>query len=633
MRGWVLRGIVIGVVVAGLAFGLLGGLLLGRDRGPTEKDRAGAALAEFTTAWAAGDPDAAGAATDSPAEAAKVLEETSQRLAVTAVTIDRTAVTLGDDKRSGRATFAAVLTLRGLGKWQYESAADLVKVGERWLVHWAPAVVHPGLTATTRLGRERELPPRAPILDRDGDPLMTERPVVTIGIWPAKLTEPDAVYRVIGDTLDVDVDRLRDRVGKAKPDAFVEVITLREAAYRDVRGQLRDVPGLVFDEGVRTLAPTREFARALLGTVAPATEDTLRRAGPLASAADLVGASGLQLQFEKQLAGSPGGRILLLDRDSGRMIKELQVFTPIPGKPVTVTLDRNVQDAAEHALAGVTEPAALVAIRPSTGAVLAVANRPGDNAYDRALVGQYPPGSTFKVVTTAALLADGLRPTEPVACPRRIEVSGKSFENQDEFALGTVPFRVDFARSCNTAFVSLADRVAGSPLVRAGQGFGLGARWQVGVPTYTGSVPDTTDPVASAAAVIGQGEVLVSPLAMASVAATVAAGQFHQPALLLDPAPEPAFQPDVQLDGRALADLRALMRAVVTEGSGSALRGLPGNPAAKTGTAEFDQDGQTGTHAWMIGFRGDVAFAVLIEGGGSGGRDAGPVAARFLEAL
>src|SRR4030095_11238076 len=169
---------------------------------------------------------------------------------------------------------------------------------------------------------------------------------------------------------------------------------------------------------------------------------------------------------------------------------------------------------------------------------------------------------------------------------------------------------------------SLAGRVAGSPLVRAGDGFGLGATWPVGVPTYAGSVPDTTNPVDSAAAVIGQGEVLVSPLAMASVAATVSAGQVHQPALLVDPAPAPAFKPTVQLDGRALADLRALMRAVVTEGSGSALRDLPGKPAAKTGTAEFDQDGETGTHAWMIGFRGNVAFAVLIEGGGSGGRDA-----------
>ena len=633
MRGSVVRGIVIGVVAAGLALGLLGGLLLGRDRGPSEKDRAGAAVTELADAWAAGDLDRAAAATDSPEQATKVLGETTQRLAVTAVAIDRTGVTLSGDKHSGRATFMVRLTLRGLGDWQYESAADLVKVGERWLVHWAPAVVHPGLTATSRLGRERDLPPRAPILDHDGDPLMTERPVVTIGIWPARLTDPDAAYQVIGDTLDVDVARLRERVSTADPDAFVEVITLRKAAYRDVRAQLRDVPGLVFDEGVRTLAPTREFGRSLLGTVAPATQETLQQAGPLASAADLVGASGLQLQFEKRLAGRPGGRVLLVDRDSGQEIKQLHEFEPAPGEPVTVTIDRDVQEAAERALAEVSEPAALVAIRPSTGAVLAVANRPSDNTYDRALVGQYPPGSTFKVVTTAALLADGLRPTDQVACPRRIEVSGKSFENQDEFALGTVPFRVDFARSCNTAFVSLADRVAGSPLVRAGQGFGLGGTWQVGVPAYTGSVPDTIDPVGSAAAVIGQGEVLVSPLALASVAATVSASRFHQPVLLVDPAPAPAFRPAVQLDGGGLADLQALMRAVVTEGSGTALRRLPGRPAAKTGTAEFEQDGETGTHAWMIGFRGDLAFAVLIEGGGSGGRDAGPVAARFLEAL
>jgi len=633
VRGSVLRGVVIGVVAAGLAFGLIAGLLLGRDRGASEQERAAAALAEFTEAWAAGDLARAGAATDAPEPATTVLEETTRRLAVSDTAIDRFTVTLDDNEQSARATFTVKLTLRGIGDWTYESAADLVKTGDRWQVRWAPSVVHPDLTATTRLGRERELPPRAPILDADGEPLMTERSVVTVGIWPDKLTDPDTAYQVIGDNLDVDTARLRDRVEKAKPDAFVEVITLREADYRKVRAQLDEVPGLVFDEGMRTLAPTRGFARALFGTVGPATEETLKQAGPLASTVDLVGSSGLQLAFQQRLAGRPGGRVQLLERDSGQFKKELHATAPAEGRPLKLTIERDVQVAAERALSGVTEPAALVAIRPSTGAVLAVANRPTDNAYDRALVGQYPPGSTFKVVTSAALLTDGLRPSDQVVCPRRIEISGKSFENQDEFALGTVPFRTDFARSCNTAFVSLADRVAGSPLSDAAAGFGLGGEWQVGVPSYTGSVPNTTDPVQSAAAAIGQGDVLVSPLAMASVAATVAAGSFHQPVLLVDPAPEQAFEAANHIDGGVLADLRGLMRAVVTEGSGTALRGLPGSPAAKTGTAEFEEDGEIRTHAWMIGYRGDLAFAVLVEGGGSGGKDAGPIASRFLESL
>ncbi len=634
MRSSALRGVVIGTVAVGLAAGLAAGLLLGGNRGPTDQERATSALTAFTTAWAAGDLDQAAAATDNPAQAKERLAETTERLAVTAGEIVPGAVTVAEDKQNAEAAFTVKLTLRGLGVWQYESAADVVKAADRWVVHWAPEIVHPKLTETTRLGRERHLPPRAPILDSAGDPLMTERPVVTIGVWPEKLTDPDQAYQVIEDTLDVDVARLKRRVDQAKPDAFVEVITLREADYRKVRAELRAVDGLVFDEGLRTLAPTREFARALLGTVGPATEETLEHAGPLASPADLVGSSGLQLESQPRLAGSPDGRVVLLERDSGQFNDELFTFSAKEGEPVRLTIQRDVQDAAERALTGITEPAALVAVRPSTGEILAVANRPSDNVYDRALVGQYPPGSTFKVVTTAALLTDGLGLNDTVACPRSIEVSGKSFENQGEFALGSVPFRTDFARSCNTAFVSLADRVAGSPLAEASAGFGLGGEWQVGVPVFTGSVPQSGDAVDNAAAMIGQGEVLASPLAMASIAATVASGQFQQPTLLVDPAPsEPVFQPSAQLDENALDDLRTLMRSVVTEGSGTALRDLPGSPRAKTGTAEFVEDGTVRTHAWMIGYRADVAFAVLIEGGGSGGQDAGPVAARFLEAL
>ena len=99
-------------------------------------------------------------------------------------------------------------------------------------------------------------------------------------------------------------------------------------------------------------------------------------------------------------------------------------------------------------------------MQPSTGDVLAVANRPSDSTFDRALEGRYPPGSTFKVVSTAALLRDGLSTDQIVACPRTSNVGGRSFSNFEGGAQGDVPFRSDFAQSCNTAFVSLASRLA-----------------------------------------------------------------------------------------------------------------------------------------------------------------------------
>ena len=137
-----------------------------------------------------------------------------------------------------------------------------------------------------------------------------------------------------------------------------------------------------------------------------------------------------------------------------------------------------------------------------------------------------------------------------------------------------------------------------------------------------------------AAATIGQARVEASPLVMASVAATVRSGRFHQPVLVPE-AVKARHRAASSLGAATLAEVRSLMRAVVTEGSGRALEDLPGEPHAKTGTAEFGTKKPPRTHAWMIGYlgKGDLAFCVFVEDGGSGGRDAGPVAATFLRGL
>jgi cell division protein FtsI/penicillin-binding protein 2 len=236
------------------------------------------------------------------------------------------------------------------------------------------------------------------------------------------------------------------------------------------------------------------------------------------------------------------------------------------------------------------------------------------------------------VVSTAALLSTGLGVNDTVPCPRTAVINGKRFQNQGEFMLGNVPFRTDFAQSCNTAFVGLSKRLSNGALPGQAAAFGLGGEWQVGLDAFTGNVPRPSSAVEKAATVIGQAKVEMSPLAMASVAATVQAGEFHQPVLMKDPAPE-RYTPRAKLSPEAARTLRGLMRLVVTDGSGRALAGLSGKPGAKTGTAEFGSADPPRTHAWMIGFRGDLAFAALIEDGGSGGKNAGPVVAAFLSAL
>ncbi|MBT2443960.1 PbsX family transcriptional regulator [Streptomyces sp. ISL-36] len=362
------------------------------------------------------------------------------------------------------------------------------------------------------------------------------------------------------------------------------------------------------------------------------------RADSLVGTVDPVsgrGTSGLEARYDDVLSGGkkPNKILVVADRQSGRAVKDLTKAAPAEGRPVRTTIDPRIQQAAAEALTGVEVNAAIVAIDPRNGHILAAANRPG--GLNRALEGRYPPGSVFKVITAAALLEGGVRPGDPAACPKFTHVNGQRFENQGQFQLPAGSTFADaFAQSCNTYFVNARSRLSDTDLRDAAQAFGIGGSWDVGTSTYDGSVPVTTSDNDKAAATIGQARVQTSPLVMASVAATVKNARFNQPMLVPD-AVKKKYDAPVALDAEVTGRLRELMRATVTSGSARALKDLPGRPHAKTGTAEFGAETPPRTHAWMIGYQGDsdLAWAVLLEDGGSGGADAGPVAARFLRNL
>jgi cell division protein FtsI/penicillin-binding protein 2 len=597
-----------------------------------ERPAVKAAAAAFLTAWSAGDLDKAAARTDTPAAANPLLAEVTESLAVTKIRAEAGRVPQPTDGRA-RVPYAVTFTLRGLGDWSYTAALPMRRVdgggAGRWVVRWSPAVVHPELTAETRFGRSRSLPPRAAILDRDGQALMTERPVVDIGIEPRRLTAPQRTYRALAD-LGVDPVKLAARVKTAKPDHFVPAITLRREQFAKDEDALRAVPGLVFRDETRTLAPTPTFGRAVLGSVRVATAETLAKAGPLAAATDYLGASGLQLAFQGELAGRPSGEVRLVNRATSDVVEVLHSFDGVEGTPVRTKLDRDLQATAERALAGATKPAALVAVRPSTGEVLAAANAPADSAFDRALVGEYPPGSTFKVVSAAALFRGGLKPNDVVACPPSVTVDGKRFENYDDLgSLGRVPFSRDFAMSCNTAFINATQRLEPDAISQMAALFGIGAQWDLGVGSFSGSVPPAESDVDKAASAIGQGKVLMSPLAMAVVAAAIQSGTPRAPSLVSTGEDSKVLEP---LPNDVAGTVRSLMQDTVNGGTARVLD-LPGaQVGAKTGTAEYGTESPPRTHAWMLGFRGDLAFAVLVEDGQSGSKTAGPIARKFLQA-
>jgi cell division protein FtsI/penicillin-binding protein 2 len=297
---------------------------------------------------------------------------------------------------------------------------------------------------------------------------------------------------------------------------------------------------------------------------------------------------------------------------------------------VSTGLDRALQTAAEDAVEPLAQQAMAVAVAPSTGEVLAVAqNEAADAEGALALTGRYPPGSTFKIATAAAAVTGrGLTVDSPVACPATTTVGGRPVPNSERFDLGTVPLRTAFARSCNTTFAEVGAQLDAGALPAAALSLGLGADYAVpGLTTITGSVPASSDAVQRAENAIGQGEVLASPFGMALVAAAVARGEAVVPQLVRD-RPTQVTVPATAPDPAVLEQLRTMMRAVVTEGTAQRLAGL-GEVRGKTGTAEFTDDGRA--HGWFVGYRGDVAFAVLVVDAGSSA-PAVEVAERFLAA-
>lgn len=517
------------------------------------------------------------------------------------------------------------------GTWAYDARLPLVLVDDAWKVDWSPRILHPRLGDGRSLRLRTTAPERGPILSADGRRLFRRRPVVTVYVQPRRMRSARQVARVAHRRLGVDRASLEARIAHADPDELVEVITLRMDDYAPLRAALQPVPGLVFRRDDLLLTPYRAFARAVLGRVGRPTAEVLNEVGFGFGADDTLGVSGLQRRFNGVLAGTPGLEVEVVDTD-GDAVETLHRTPPRGGDALRTTLDPTVQRAADDALAPIAGTSALVALRPSTGEVLAVANGPDGGASNLAFTGRYPPGSTFKVVSGAALRAGGMASDAEVTCPRVAHAGGRGFANAGGFALGPTTLRRAFARSCNTAFVRLAEDLDDGAVTTTADALGLGGSWDPGVAAYTGQVPVPQDDVERAAAVIGQGRVLASPLGMASVAAAVQDGTWRPPVLLPDHA-TPGDGPPA-LDPGVLRTVRSMMRSVVTNGTGGALSTVPGPPVrAKTGTAEHGATDPPRTHAWVVAARGDVAVAVVVEDGGAGGEVAAPIAARFFRSL
>jgi len=326
-------------------------------------------------------------------------------------------------------------------------------------------------------------------------------------------------------------------------------------------------------------------------------------------------------------AARPSRSLAVIDAVTGARVSTVRTWPGDPATTVRTTIDLSVQRAAEQALAGQSGAAALVAVDVHTGEVRALANRP-TSGLAIALNGSYQPGSTFKIITAAAAIASGAGPDSPVACPATITVGTRTIANHPgESTPAVTTLAAAFARSCNTAFVGLASTLPRSAVHDTASQFGFDTGPPLPIASVGGSAPLPSNQAELAEEAIGQGRVLASPLQMASVAASVADGTWHQPHVLACPTCTQHAVPGA-------AALRVMMRAVVTDGTATQLAGLPGAPVSgKTGTAEYGTGSPAATHAWFVGWQGDVAFAAFVHDGASGSAAAVPVVERFLRAL
>lgn len=545
------------------------------------EDRLNAAVNGFAEALNRADAPAAAALTTEPASAD---------------VLAKLYASLGKDVRfevSGvqRAEDAATFTLAATWKfgpekateWTYTTQGSAKAGGDDWKIQWDPATVAPGLDegplSYSTLGPQ----PAARVLDRTGADLLTQHIVTLVDIAPgADVNTVAALLNPVAPTITPE-----SLTGELAAGKTVTAVTLREEDLLPLQEQLAALPNVTLRPQTRLLATDRAL-----------TSPTL---------------SGLSELWQQRSDAAAGWAVSAQTAAGPRRVGGQDAE---PVGDISSTLDIAMQQAAENALAPLTTPAAIVAIQPSTGNLLAVAqNAPADAQGPIALTGLYPPGSTFKTVTvSAALQAGQVTPDSIVGCPGTENIEGRQIPNDDNFELGDVPLHTAFARSCNTTMGRLAVDLPPDGLTKAAAQLGLGIDYVApGMTTVTGSVPVADTSALRVEEGIGQGKVTASPFGMALVAATLAHGSVPAPTIVQGEPGVPNSAPE-PLPSGVDEQVRAMMRETVTGGTATQLQDIP-DMLGKTGTAEYIDD--THAHGWFVGIRGDLALAVFVSDAGS----------------
>ncbi|WP_424529329.1 penicillin-binding transpeptidase domain-containing protein [Sphaerisporangium viridialbum] len=576
------------------------------------------AVSQFLVGWQTGDYDSAAERTDGdPKVVKRALEDAGLQLDAASLRFSLKGLRTNGENADAR--FQVQVDLGDNNPlWQYDNDLPLHVVDGVWKVRWSPSVIHPQLREGQRFAVEVSSMGRQPIEDRNGDALQREATLYVAGVYPARVKDPVGVCERLYQVTGFAQDRLLSRIRSAPPQDFVPLVTFGGTKYAQLRDRLDEIPDLKIDKKSQPVAPAQPAD--IIGKVGAITPETEQQLGGPQRAGDTVGQGGLQKAYQDQLTGSTGTKVITYDLKTSEQVAELAQW---PGRSnttsVRTTIDRGVQRSADLAVSG-TVPATLVAVKASTGEILAVGSHEMNQARD-GLNGRFPPGTAFSVVAAEGLLAGGVDPKQKLPCPVGRTVGGARFEQVAVGPLGTSPtIASDFANGCVTALASLARRVNASTLTEAATRFGIGGDWTLPLRSFSGTVPAATSDAAKAKIIAGQ-SVRVSPLSMALVAGAVASGTWRPPTLVTSPgspdlssdAPPPASPRPVALDPQTLTKLRALMRSGVTSGTAAAAA-APGDKVHGVSAAiTYTDKKRARSLSWFVGWQGDIAVAVLSE--------------------
>jgi cell division protein FtsI/penicillin-binding protein 2 len=496
----------------------VGVLVIGLATGFGSEPSAEPTVQAFLLAWQQQHYAAAGALTSAaPGTAAADLKNVFSQLDATQLFLTMDSIT--QHGGTAEASFTASVDLAQEGRvWIYHGRFGLAEAGGTWKVQWAPGVVYPGLGQGQRLAVVTQFPDRASVLDAEGHPLQVPSLVYVLGVMPSTLTDPSATAARFATATGLDAVQVLGQITAAPPNQFLKLASLDPATYSMLRPRLRDVPGLQVQRQRARLFQTE--ATGLVGAVGNETSPVLRNEGAFYLPGTTVGLSGLEQKYQRQLLGTPTTEVVAVT-SAGRQVGVLQSWPGTAGTPVRTTISSTVQGAALSALDGVSGSGEIVAVRANTGEVLAVAQRhvSGPAAAD-ALNARLTPGTAFTIVSAAALLDIGVKTGTKISCENSFTVDGQTFTS--DAAGAAKSFSDDFADGCGTAFAGLSYRLSAAQFDQVVKGFGIGADWSaLPVAAFSGSVPPVSGVGGLAAETIGQGNVQMSPLSMAMVAAAV----------------------------------------------------------------------------------------------------------------